>query len=212
MSGRYLSVTCILLGAVLLLNLRGKTPIVLPHEPLSAVPYAIQGWAGHDVTIDQDTLHVLGPGEFLSRLYSRVGYASPIGLFIAYFPTQKTGDTIHSPQHCLPGAGWSFDSVKYVRLTDAAGKTHQVGEYVISNGDMKQFVIYWYLAHGRSVASEYMAKFYLVTDAIRTDRTDGSLVRVMMPIDPTNGVEATKSLVESFTEQLMPDLPRYIPN
>ena len=29
-----------------------------------------------------------------------------INLYIAYFPTQKAGDTIHSPNHCLPGAGW----------------------------------------------------------------------------------------------------------
>ena len=62
------------------------------------------------------------------------------------------------------------------------GKSHQVGEYIIANGENRQFVIYWYQAHGRSVANEYMAKIYLVTDAMRLNRTDGALVRVITPI------------------------------
>ena len=26
-------------------------------------------------------------------------------LFIAFFPSQRQGDTIHSPKNCLPGSG-----------------------------------------------------------------------------------------------------------
>ncbi len=65
---------------------------------------------------------------------------------------------------------------------DANGKPHRVGEYIIANGDARQFVIYWYQAHGRSVANEYMAKIYMVVDAMRMNRTDGALVRVITPI------------------------------
>jgi len=28
-----------------------------------------------------------------------------VSLYIAYFPSQRTSDTIHSPKNCLPGAG-----------------------------------------------------------------------------------------------------------
>ena len=133
--------------------------------------------------IDQETLDVLGAGDFLSRVYTQSGEAQPIGLFIGYFPTQRTGVTIHSPKNCLPGSGWAFESSQYVNLNDANGKPHRVGEYIIANGENRQFVIYWYQAHGRSIANEYMAKVYLVTDAMRLNRTDGALVRVITPID-----------------------------
>jgi EpsI family protein len=162
--------------------------------------------------IDQETLDVLGAGDFLSRVYTRSGGTQPVGVFIGYFPTQRTGVTIHSPKHCLPGAGWAFESSQYVDLKDADGKAHRVGEYVIGNGENRQFVIYWYQAHGRSVANEYLAKIYLVADAIRTNRTDGALVRVIVPIDRGQDGSAAKARAEEFAAQLAPMLPRFIPN
>jgi EpsI family protein len=87
-----------------------------------------------------------------------------------------------------------------------------VGEYIIGNGDNRQFVIYWYQAHGRSVANEYLAKIYLVADAIRTNRTDGALVRVIVPIDRGQDGSAAKARAEEFAAQLAPMLPRFIPN
>lgn len=209
---RYISVVALLAAAAFMLRVHGNADVIPPSAPLALFPRNIEGLTSQDAPIDQETLDVLGEGDFLSRIYSRNGSATPIGLFIAYFPTQRTGATIHSPKHCLPGAGWSFESTKYVNLTDDSGKVHRVGEYIISNGDSKQFVIYWYFAHGRSVASEYMAKFYLVEDAMRTNRTDGSLIRVMSPIDPQQGTGAARDRVETFTKRLMPDLPRFIPN
>lgn len=209
---KYLMVVLLLAGAALMLRAHANPDVVPPREPLADVPYRLAGWTGHDVTINRETLDVLGPGEFLSRLYTRPGVVDPIGLFIAYFPVQKTGDTIHSPKHCLPGAGWYFQTSKYVRLRDVRGRLHNVGEYVISDGDQRQFVIYWYLAHGRSVANEYMAKFYLVADAIRMNRTDGSLIRIMVPINPMKGTAVARARAENFAEQLMPLLPRFVPN
>jgi len=119
---------------------------------------------------------------------------------------------MHSPQHCLPGAGWTFDSQKYVDIKDVNGKGYKVGEYIISNGDTKQFVIYWYQAHGRSVPNEYLAKLYMVTDAIRTNRTDGALVRVITPILPNEPLQTAEDRATLFTQQMAPYLPRFIPD
>jgi EpsI family protein len=87
-----------------------------------------------------------------------------------------------------------------------------VGEYIISNGDNRQYVIYWYQAHGRSVANEYLAKIYMVTDAMRLNRTDGALVRVITPIGPGEDTWAAKDRAEGFAAQLAPMLPRFIPD
>ena len=211
-SARFWTVAVLLAGTVLLLHARRDSDVIPASVPLSQVSRDIEGWTGTDVAIDQETRDVLGRGDFLSRIYKRPGQSLPIGLFIGYFPTQRSGDTIHSPKHCLPGAGWAFVSSQYVTLKDADGHPHQVGEYIISNGEIRQFVIYWYQAHGRSVANEYMAKFYLVEDAIRMGRTDGALVRVMTLIGPIENTAAAKARVEAFTAQLAPMLPRFIPN
>lgn len=211
-SPRFWTVVLLLAGTLLLLRARGNIDLIPASEPLSQVPRAIAGWTGSDMQIDRETLDVLGAGDFLSRVYTPDGGAPPIGLFIGYFPTQRTGVTIHSPRHCLPGAGWAFESSQYVDLTDANGKAHRVGEYIIANGENKQFVIYWYQAHGRSVANEYMAKIYMVIDAMRLNRTDGALVRVIAPIDSRGGTSVARARAEAFAAQLAPMLPRFIPD
>jgi EpsI family protein len=209
---RFWTVVALLAGTALLLHSRANADRNPPSEPLSQLPGTIDGMTSIDQQLDQETLDVLGPGDFLSRIYSRGPNTVPVSLFIGYFPTQRTGVTIHSPKHCLPGAGWVFESSQYLDLTDISGKPHRVGEYIIANGDARQFVIYWYQAHGRSVADEYMAKVYMAADAIRMNRTDGALVRVITPIVPGEGLSPAKERGETFARQLAPMLPRFIPD
>jgi EpsI family protein len=209
---RFWTAVLLLAGMVLLLHMRTDVDRNPPSDPLSQLPVMIAGWTGSDQLIDQETRDVLGAGDFLSRIYTLDSQNAPIGLFVGYFPTQRTGQTIHSPKHCLPGAGWIFESSSYTDLIDANGKSHRVGEYIIANGAAKQFVIYWYQAHGRSVANEYMAKFYMAADAIRLNRTDGALVRVITPIAPSENTSAARMRAETFTMRLVPLLPRFIPD
>jgi EpsI family protein len=209
---RFWTVVLLLAGTALLLHSRADADRNPPSEPLAQLPAVIGGWTGSDQPIDQETRDVLGAGDFLSRIYAQNSTIAPISIFIGYFPTQRTGQTIHSPKHCLPGAGWVFESSNYIDLADAKVKPHRVGEYIIVNGESKQFVIYWYQAHKRSVASEYMAKAYMVMDAMRMNRTDGALVRITTPITSSEDAPAAKKRAEEFAAQLAPLLPRFIPD
>jgi EpsI family protein len=209
---RFWIVAMLLAGTALLLHTRPNADRNPPRESIAQFPNMIAGWTGGDREIDQETRDVLGAGEFMSRVYTQNAQRLPISLFIGYFPTQRTGVTIHSPKHCLPGAGWVFESSQYVDLKDINGRPHRVGEYVIVNGESRQFVIYWYQAHGRSVADEYMAKVYMVADALRMNRTDGALVRIITPIATDEGIPAAKVRAEMFAMQVAPMLPRFIPD
>jgi EpsI family protein len=219
-SARFWTVLILLLATAFVLQSRGDTDNVPQSEPLSLMPQTFDNLTAQDLPLDDDTLAVLGKGEFLNRIYSdqQAGIVQPIsttpsiGLFIGYFPTQRTGQTMHSPQNCLPGAGWVFDSHKYVTIQDDQGKDLNVGEYVISNSGFRQFVIYWYQAHGRSVPNEYAAKAYMVADAIRTNRTDGALVRVTTQVAPNESLQSAQQRAVHFTQQMAPYLPRFIPN
>jgi EpsI family protein len=224
-SPRFWTVVLLLLATALVLHGRGDKDYIPARQSLSDMPQNIGGWSSRDLPIEAETLSVLGEGDFLNRLYTpSLNYpvagrnelnsnaSQPVGLFIGYFPTQRTGQTIHSPQHCLPGAGWTFESSRYTNLRDINGKDYQVGEYVITNGESRQFVIYWYQAHGRSIANEYKAKLTMVTDAIRTNRTDGALVRVITPVSPSEPVSSARDRAMLFASQMAPYLPRFIPD
>jgi EpsI family protein len=224
-SSRFWTVAMLMAITLGLLLHRGDADNVPPSDPLSLMPTTIDGMTSHDIPLEDDVLNVLGKGEFLNRTYTindpkvaaeraatGPGGAYPVGVFIGYFATQRTGQSIHSPQHCLPGAGWSFESSSYGTLSDINGKPYNVGEYVINNGETRQFVIYWYQAHGRSIANEYRAKAYMLADAIRYNRTDGALIRVITPIAPSEPIDTARQRAISFTRRMTPFLPQFIPN
>lgn len=212
MNSRFWTVVLLLAGTAAFIQIRGNGDRIPVSEPLAQMPRTIAGWSGNDIQIDQESLDVLGAGDFLSRIYSRDADAPTIELFVGYFPTQRTGVSIHSPKNCLPGAGWTFESSRYLDLKETNGKAHRVGEYIITDGENRQFVIYWYQAHGRSVANEYLAKMYLVVDAMKMSRTDGALIRVATPIRTSESSAQARARAELFTSQLAPILPRFIPD
>ena len=203
-----------------LLHLRGDTDRVPPSEPLANLPMSLGPWTATEYPLDQEVLSVLGKGVFLNRVYNPAqpsttpsnATAAPVGLFIGYFPTQRTGQAIHSPQHCLPGAGWTFESSGTTNFTDTNGKPYTVGDYLISDGKTRQEVLYWYRSHGRSIASDYAAKFYTLTDSIRYNRTDAALVRVITPLVNGEPRASAHTRAITFARQMAPLLPAYIPD
>src|SRR5207253_1445167 len=78
--------------------------------------------------------------------------------------------------------------------------------YIIAKGAERQLVLYWYWAHDRAVASEYLAKFYLVADSIRMNRSDGSLVRVTTPLRSEESADAALDRLLAFAGKVVPVL------
>jgi EpsI family protein len=202
----------LMLATALVLQAHSRSEYFPPRASLSSLPLQIDGWTGTDSVLDQQTLDILGPGEFLVRDYESAGQPQPwIDLYVAYFPTQKAGDTIHSPNHCLPGAGWVPSSREVVQITRPDGSSFPVNRYVVSKSGDRQLVLYWFQAHGRAVASEYWAKYYLVSDSVRMNRSDGGLVRLMTPMLDGESPDAAQARLMTLGSQFLPLLDSYIP-
>ncbi|MGA9977126.1 MAG: VPLPA-CTERM-specific exosortase XrtD [Candidatus Sulfotelmatobacter sp.] len=209
---RFLFALVLFACAVLYLKEHNLSEVFPPHQPLESFPAQLGPWNGTDLTIDQETRDVLGPGEFLSRSYNPSQNQSPsIELFIAYFPSQRTGDTIHSPMHCLPGSGWLPLDRSQVTLSLSGHGPFPANRVVIAKGELRDVVLYWYWAHDRGVASEYSAKYYLIKDSIKLHRSDGALVRIITPIYPGEDADAAYQRILPFAGEIVPRLDDYIP-
>lgn len=215
---RFWVITVMMAAAAVLLHVRGDVDLVPRSEPLDQLPMQIGSLSATEIPLDQETLDVLGKGVFLNRIYQPVALEKkaptgvPLSLFIGYFPTQRTGQSIHSPQNCLPGAGWSFLSSGVTDLTDSNGRKYTVGDYLISDGRSSQEVLYWYRVHGRSIANDYKAKLYTLADSIRYSRTDAALIRIITPVLPGEDRASARDRAVRFADRLAPLLPAYIPN
>jgi EpsI family protein len=204
-------VIALLAGTALFLRSRGRAETLPPREPLASFPLQLGNRQGKEIPIPQRILEVLGAGEFMERNYSRSPHEPGIDLFIAYFPSNRMGSTMHSPQNCLPGSGWA--PIESTRLQIARPDEGHIGvnRYLLAKGLDRMLVLYWYQEHGRAVASEYWAKFYLVADSIRTNRSDGALVRVITPIAQNESVASAQQRGVDFVQDVRPLLDKYIP-
>jgi EpsI family protein len=211
-SSRFAIAVLLLAGTGLLLHLRSHGEIYPPRVSLSSFPDRLGKWAGTNIPMTKEVLDILGPGDYLLRDYDDTSNIDPpVNLFLAYFPSQSAGDTIHSPKHCLPGAGWWPIESSKISISLPGHAPFPANRYVIAKGDDRQLVIYWYLAHDRAVASEYWAKFYLVTDSIRMHRSDGSLIRIITPLRPGETIDSAQERLLSFAGNVVPLMNDYVP-
>jgi EpsI family protein len=206
-----LAVTLLLLlqAAVLYSSVR---PEKIPDSPpLASLPLALGPWKfASDIAVDDETRDVLKADDLLFRAYRDSSTDPAATLFVAAFRTQRNGKAPHSPKNCLPGSGWTQLSSDDYSIDVGGAKPIVVNRYVVQHGEDRSLVLYWYQSRDRVVASEYTAKFWVMADAIRLNRTDTALVRVVVPIvngDPDQATRAGVSFVQSFFGPLHQVLP-----
>ena len=203
----------VLMGATAVIMLaRNRAEVVPAYEDLQSFPQVVGGRLSMDVPLSAEVLESLGPGQFLMREYRGMANEAPMNLYIAFFPSQRTGDTIHSPRNCLPGAGWVPTESGRITIPTGTGKLIEANRYIVTQGLDQMLVLYWYQSHGRATPSEYWAKYYLVTDSLRLNRTDGALVRVITAVGKNENAQQAEARAVKFSEAILPRLSKYIPD
>jgi EpsI family protein len=213
MTRRLLAVAACLIVAAGVIARASRVEPTPSLRPLAGFPMTLDGWRGRmNEPLDADVLRVLAVDDYINRTYSsRSGWA---GLYVGYYASQREGDTIHSPLNCLPGSGWEPLTRQRVAIDAGGAQPIVVNQLLIQKGLERQAVLYWYQSHGRVVASEYWGRAYLALDALRLNRTDGAIVRVVVPVagdDPEAGA-AAQQIARQFTRVVFPVVTGYLPN
>jgi EpsI family protein len=206
---RVVTILLVLQAALLYSSIRPEA--VPASRALAGVPPSLGNWQfERDETIDPEMLQVLNADDVLNRSYVLPASNASANLFVAAFLSQRNGKVPHSPKNCLPGSGWT-PLVSDEFNVDVGGPSPlTVNRYVIAHGDSRSLVLYWYQSRDRVVASEYKAKFWVVVDAIRLNRTDTALVRVIVPITGRDQDQATATAV-NFVRSFYSTLRTYLP-
>lgn len=160
---------------------RGEAEIT--RKPLSEFSKNLGAWTqrGDAFRFSEATETVLRTTDYTMREYT-FSDGRVANLYIGYYASQRTGATYHSPQNCLPGAGWVLKEPQTVEIKMPSGKTFSANKYRIENGVKDQIMIYWYQGRGRSEASEYRDKINTVLDSTFKRRSDGAMIRVLIPV------------------------------
>jgi len=204
--------TVVLLGQASLFYGFSRRESVPRHNALAdfQLPPASNWNMLENLQIDADTLEVLKADDLTSRVYQNKNDGAVATLFVAFFETQRTGKAPHSPKNCLPGSGWVPSRSTIRTISIPGSQSIAVNDYVISRGQNQSIVLYWYQARDRVIASEYSAKIFTVTDAIRYNRSDTALVRVVVNVADGN-IQAAEQTAVSFVQSFFTPLREYLP-
>ncbi|MBD0326140.1 MAG: EpsI family protein [Pyrinomonadaceae bacterium] len=182
------------------------------RRELKEFPAQVGEWrqTGADTRFDKETEQVLRADDYLSR-----SFAAPDGrtasFYVGYYATQRNGATYHSPLNCLPGSGWTMNSPATIEIKPANGApSFEANRYIIENGSNRQLLLYWYQGRGRKVASEYWGKIYTVIDSVKRRRSDGAMVRIMLPVGSDE--QAALNSATALAAQVAPVLPGFVPD
>lgn len=198
------------LAAGQFIDFKEKTP---PAKPFSTFPLTIASWQGSRGLLGQNIIDSLDLSDYTMMDYHQAD-GRTVNFYIAYYQSQSKGESIHSPETCLPGSGWRFEKSGVVKLPVAWGKypALPVTSAVMRQGEHRQLVYFWFPLRDRVVTNAFAMKWYNFWDALTRQRTDGSLVRIITPVYPGEELTDANQRLLEFTKEISPVLTGYLPD
>ncbi|MCR9212730.1 MAG: VPLPA-CTERM-specific exosortase XrtD [Proteobacteria bacterium] len=196
-----------LVGA--LVSIRTIEPEIPPRSSFSSFPLKIDNMIAEEDILPSVEQTILNMSDYFLGHYRAAG-TPPVTLFIGYYEEQSAANTPHSPRVCIPSGGWEIEELDEIELSKG-DEMVPVNRVLISHGEDKLLVYYWFQQRGKYLANEYKAKLNLLLGGLTSARTDGALVRLSMPVNSTmSEVLADKQLTQ-FSQSLFEILPAYVP-
>jgi exosortase D (VPLPA-CTERM-specific) len=201
----------LLLAAGLAVSLISHRAEIVPERTrFVEFPLQLGAWHGRTATLDSDTERGLGLNDYILSDYSGPDRKA-VNLYVAYYTSQRKGESPHSPIVCLPGGGWQIAGFQRTNTDTVAGARLSFNRVIIARDGVRQIVYYWFDERGRKIANEWWSKWYLLTDAIFKNRTDGALVRLTTAVLPSEAEADADQRLQAFMRAVVPVLTAYLP-
>jgi len=184
-----------------------RSEIIPERSRFVTFPAAIAEWHGRSSQLESQVENGLALEDYVLSDYSKPD-GKAVNLYVAYYASQRTGESPHSPLVCIPGGGWQI--TRFERLD--SGISPPLNRAIIERNGSKQLVYYWYEERGRSIANEYWSKWYLLSDALTKNRSDGALIRLITAISPGELERDADNRLRAFMQDLLPRLSQYLPS
>jgi exosortase D (VPLPA-CTERM-specific) len=201
-----LGLTWVLSGGI---EFREKIPI---KKSLIQFPVELNGWHGSLQTMEQKFVDTLDLSDYVI-----VDYENPQGrnvnFYVAYYESQRKGESIHSPATCLPGGGWIFNEAgtTVIPMGESGDGFMPVNRAFMQKLDQRQLSYYWFPQRGRILTNAYQLKIFAFWDALTRQRTDGALVRVITPVYEFEELADAEARLQGFVREVVPILTEFLP-
>ncbi|MBI3186901.1 MAG: VPLPA-CTERM-specific exosortase XrtD [Gammaproteobacteria bacterium] len=207
------SVVILALAALSSVAMPERTEIEPERKQYILFPVQLEGWEGKRGYLEQIYIDALQLDDYVMNDYMSA-QGKTVNFYSAYYASQRKGASAHSPRSCIPGGGWRITSLEQqgVANVNISGQPLVVNRLVISKGEVKQLVYYWFQQRGRIVTNEYLVKWYLFWDALTRNRTDGALIRLTTLVDQNDSLDEADKRLSDFAARISPFITEYVPD
>ena len=192
-----------------------RDTVTVSRDTFALFPRTLGEWRqeGAPRTLEASVARTLGATDYRAVWFAKAGAAAPIEFFSAWYADQTGGNSIHSPEVCLPGGGWEISWLERSDITAEMGTDTPflINRAIIQKGAARMMVFYWFEQRGRKIAWDLSAKYWVMMDSIRDGRTDGALVRLTTVIQPNESDADANARLMDMMAEVGPVLPRFIP-
>lgn len=184
-------------------------PVEEPEPPmLDNVPKVIEGYLGTDEQIEPEFLEILGADATMFRSY-RNSDGQAVWLFIGYFKSQQENSQIHSPKHCYPGAGWNLAEEGDTELL-LGDDTISGKHLVLSDGEKKQVVLYWFNTYSGTINDEFALKWHQMKNSLLRKPQSAAFIRFSAMVNAVEAEDATRENLVKFAESIAPSIEKVL--
>ena len=182
------------------------------RKDFAVFPLEFDGWQGKEDHLEKIFIDALKFEDYIMANY-RDNDSREVNFYVAYYGSQRKGESAHSPRTCIPGGGWKIESMdqRTIDGIQVNNSALRVNRTIISMGEHKQLVYYWFQQRGRVITNEYLVKWYLFWDALTKNRTDGALVRLTAYVKPGLDIKEADALLTQFARSINPLMAEYVP-
>ena len=208
---------CLIVGACISIQyflLSSDRDSIPNRKQLSDFPLQIDTWHGSTSFFTTDQLNALKLSDYFVADYYTDTYVTPVNFYIAYYATQRRDAAPHSPLICMPGSGWEIARLQpdFIVRDNNNQPVLAVNRALIKNGETTELVYFWFRERGRDLTTSPARKWFLFKDALAKGRTDGALVRIVLPVTTSTPEKNADETLTAFTIKIYPLLKDYIPD
>lgn len=203
----------LLIALVPSLLLPQRVEAIPTRQDFSHFPLTLDTWLGKRDAMEKIYIDMLKFNDYILADYSSENNGR-VNLYVAYYDSQRKGQSVHSPSTCIPGGGWQIHGISQTLIPDVKlmGKLLKVNRVKIQYDEHKQLVYYWFQQRGRVITNEYLLKWYLFWDSLIRNRSDGSLVRLTTALHPGEDWQSADRRLVAFARVVTPRLTPFIPD
>ena len=187
-----------------------------PDRPSFAVfPKQVGKWRqfGEEQSFTPAVERILAADDYHAVQFGQSPSSPTIDFFTAWYEDLAENGVMHTPEICLPGAGWEIAKVEMVDISRELGlnSPYEVNRIIIQKGSQRSLVYYWFTHMGHAIPRSASAKVSVLTRGVIAGRSDGAIIRLISPIGEGQSEDVAEAQMNDLLKELLTELPRFIP-